>query len=88
MIYYTRYNKSDEEDHYLIAKDNKLYILDLLIVNFYNIRSRFYILPKLKIKDIANINGGRWFLYKDIYFAWVWFSIEYQYKYDEELIEC
>lgn len=30
MIYYTRYNKSDEEDHYLIAKDNKLYILDLL----------------------------------------------------------
>jgi len=88
MGHYKKYDKDKDYNHYLIAKDNKLYILDLLIVNFYNIKYKFNILPKLIITDILEIQGSRWFIYKNIYFAWLWFSIEYQYKYDEELIEC
>ena len=75
-----------QNDTLIIAKNN-LYILDLLILNFYTI-SEFRIIPLVLITDVLEIQGSRWFIYKNIYFAWLWFTIEYQYKYDEELIEC
>ena len=86
MSYYARYYKNEDCDHYSITK-NDLYILDFLAISFYNIKSIFNLLPKLVITTGYEIQGSRWFIYRQMNFSWLWFSIVYSYKFDEELID-
>jgi len=83
MSYY-RY-KNEDYDHYRIAK-NDLHILDLLVVNFYNVKYKFTLLPKLVVDTNYEMQGSRWFVYTSIEFSWLWFSIWYDYKFDEESV--
>ena len=87
MSYYARHDKHDEYDHYIITRGGKLFPVDLLIVNFYNINHKFSPLPNLKVGTSGTIEGSRWFIYRQMNFSWLWFSIVYSYKFDEELID-